>query len=62
MTELTPIQKARKKYGQKRVEMKVSFNKDTEADLLHAAKNMQKFSAWVKVKLKEYIEENQYIK
>ena len=42
--------------------MKVSFNKDTEADLLHAAKNMHRFSAWAKAKLKEYIEENQCFK
>nr|DAS34235.1 MAG TPA: hypothetical protein [Inoviridae sp.] len=42
--------------------MKVSFNKDTEADLLHAAKNMHRFSAWAKAKLKEYIEENQCVK
>lgn len=62
MTELTPIQKARKKYKQKQAGMKVVFNKETEADLLHAAKNMHGFSAWVKRKLKEYIEENQQLK
>lgn len=42
----------KKKYEDKRVKMTVSFNPETDADLIALAKS-KKFSDWVKKKLKE---------
>ena len=42
----------KKKYEDKRVKMTVSFNPDTDADLIALAKS-KNFSEWVKQKLKE---------
>lgn len=57
MPEKTPLQKAQAKYDVKRKKMTVSFNPDTEQELLHAASAMPKFSAWVKEQLKLYIKQ-----
>lgn len=57
MPEKSPLQKAQKKYEAKRKKMAVSFNPDTEQELLHAASAMPKFSVWVKEQLKLYIKQ-----
>ena len=57
MPEKTPLQKAQAQYDVKRKKMTVSFNPDTEQELLHAASAMPKFSAWVKEQLKLYIKQ-----
>ncbi|CBX23229.1 hypothetical protein [Neisseria lactamica] len=44
----------RKRYEQKRVIKKVSFNAETEKELLEYAKNLD-FSQWVKSIIKEKI-------
>lgn len=58
MPEKSPLQKAQKKYESKRKKMTVSFNPDTEQDLLHAAAAMPKFSVWVKEQIKLYIKQS----
>lgn len=45
--------RAQEKYEKKRVIKSVSFNADTEADLLEIVERIEDFSAWVKEKLKE---------
>ena len=53
MNSKTPIEKARAKYDKKRKIMGVSFNLETEQELLEKAKAMPDFSGWVKAKLRE---------
>ena len=48
----TALDKARQKYDEKRQIKKVSFNPDTEKNLLDFA-NSVNFSEWVKQKIKE---------
>ena len=57
MPEKTPLQKARKRYSDKRKMVGVSFNLDTEQDLYQAAIAMPKFSVWVKEQLKSHIKQ-----
>nr|DAN84290.1 MAG TPA: hypothetical protein [Caudoviricetes sp.] len=45
--------RAQEKYAKKRVIKPVSFNAETEADLLEIVARIEDFSAWVKEKLKE---------
>ncbi len=58
----TAQQRAQAKYDAKRKKMTVSFNPDTEQDLLHAATAMPRFSAWVKEQLKSHIKQCSKIK
>lgn len=48
----TALDKARQKYDEKRQIKKVSFNSETEKDLLEFATSIN-FSEWVKQKIKE---------
>ena len=55
----TAQQKARKGYEEKRVTKRVSFNTETEAELLDKINLIQtetnlSFSEWVKAKIQEY--------
>ena len=45
--------RAQAKYAKKRVIKPVSFNAETEADLLEIVARIEDFSAWVKEKLRE---------
>lgn len=45
--------RAQEKYTKKRVIKSVSFNAETEADLLEIVERIEDFSAWVKEKLRE---------
>lgn len=45
--------KANTKYEEKRISKRVSFNTETEKDLLEKAEKIQDFSKWVKSKIKE---------
>ena len=45
--------RAQEKYEKRRVIKSVSFNAETEADLLEIVERIEDFSAWVKEKLKE---------
>lgn len=45
--------RAQGKYAKKRVIKSVSFNAETEADLLEIVERIEDFSAWVKEKLRE---------
>lgn len=45
--------RAQEKYAKKRVIKSVSFNAETEADLLEIVERIEDFSAWVKEKLRE---------
>lgn len=49
---MEPKADRKKKYEDKRIKMTVSFNADTDADLIELAKS-KNFSEWVKQKLKE---------
>ena len=44
------------RYESKRLVKKVSFNNDTEADLLAIANSLPDFSGWVKQQLQKQIE------
>lgn len=46
------LEKAKRKYEDKRVKITVSFNAETEANLIKLAKS-KNFSQWVKRKLEE---------
>lgn len=48
-----PKKKANTKYEAKRIAKRVSFNIETEKDLLEKAEKIQDFSKWVKSKIKE---------
>lgn len=49
----------RAKYEARRTVKRVSFNADTEADLLAAANALPDFSGWVKQQLQKQIEADQ---
>lgn len=48
MAEKTPLQRARAKYAAKSTNKTVSFNCDTEQDLLDFAQSLPNFGSWVK--------------
>lgn len=50
---MNPQKKAEKKYELKRKSKRVSFNTETEKELLEKAEKLPDFSNWVKNKLKE---------
>lgn len=53
------LQKARQKYDQKRITKSVSFNSETEQELLIFTENID-FSNWVKAKIKGDIESDKF--
>ena len=52
MAEKTPLQRARAKYAAKSTNKTVSFNRDTEQDLLDFAQSLPNFGSWVKEQIK----------
>ena len=48
-----PKKKAKTTYEKKRIAKRVSFNTETEKDLLKKVEKIQDFSTWVKSKIKE---------
>ncbi|XQD08916.1 hypothetical protein ACM720_03895 [Neisseria sp. LNP16475] len=48
-----PKKKAKTTYEAKRISKRVSFNTETEKDLLEKVEKIQDFSKWVKSKIKE---------
>lgn len=48
-----PKKKAKNSYEKKRIAQRVSFNSETEKDLLEKVEKIQDFSKWVKSKIKE---------
>lgn len=57
MTDKTPIQKARAKYAAKSTNKTVSFNRDTEQDLLDFAQSLPNFGSWVKEQIKTQLKQ-----
>ena len=58
MTDKTPIQKARAKYAAKSTNKTVSFNRDTEQDLLDFAQSLPNFGVWVKEQIKAQLKQS----
>lgn len=58
MADKTPLQKARAKYAAKSTNKTVSFNRDTEQDLLDFAQSLPNFGSWVKEQIKSYIKQS----
>lgn len=54
MDENNKRAQSRKRYEDKRIFKKVSFNTETDAELLEVVKNLD-FSQWVKDKLRELL-------
>lgn len=57
MTDKTPLQKARAKYAAKSTNKTVSFNRDTEQDLLDFAQSLPNFGIWVKEQIKNQLKQ-----
>ncbi len=57
MADKTPIQRARAKYAAKSVNKTVSFNRDTEQDLLDFAQSLPNFGVWVKEQIKNQLKQ-----
>ena len=57
MAEKTALQRARAKYAAKSVNKTVSFNRDTEQDLLDFAQSLPNFGIWVKEQIKNQLKQ-----
>ena len=57
MADKTPIQRARAKYAAKSVNKTVSFNRDTEQDLLDFVQSLPNFGSWVKEQIKNQLKQ-----
>ena len=58
MADKTALQRARAKYAAKSVNKTVSFNRDTEQDLLDFVQSLPNFGSWVKDKIRELIHQD----
>ncbi|WP_455038225.1 hypothetical protein [Kingella denitrificans] len=58
MAERTALQRARAKYAAKSTNKTVSFNRDTEQDLLDFVQSLPNFGSWVKDKIRESIHQD----
>lgn len=57
MADKTPLQRARAKYAAKSANKTVSFNRDTEQDLLDFAQSLPNFGVWVKEQIKNQLKQ-----
>jgi hypothetical protein len=57
MAEKTALQRARAKYAAKSTNKTVSFNRDTEQDLLGFAQSLPNFGSWVKEQIKNQLKQ-----